>query len=312
MATEQEGTQGVGSEEDSGTINIPSDAVHPDQANSPHPTLAQVHQVKINGESREMTTAQLISEAQKSVSADERFQQASQMAKENAVAITTFADMKEFFGDKDPDAFRRVGAAMGVPSERIESALRDNLGEEGDEDSDEDVVASYDKEIASRGKTQPHKSKPDLIDIDGLTPDIQRVLLKVEEERMSGITQKALDKDDSVRYNMNRLSPEGQKAMRKYVDEKIDGRIAKSRDKDFGDGTHILPGVIQELKDHMEALGISGSQNPMGLGRSPGGGDSEIYPEKKPDHVSSLEEDDFERNILDTMAYHHSRAGQAQ
>ncbi len=307
MATEQEGTQGVGTEENSGTIQIPQDSVHPDQANAPHPTMAQVHQVKVNGETKEATTAQLIEAYQKGTAADERFQQAAQQSKDNAAAITVHADLKAWFGNKDPDAFRRLGEAMGSSNEEIEGALERSLGD--DEEGDKDVVAEYDKEIASRGTTQPHSDNSGPIDYSRLSPDIQRVLREAEQTRMAGITQKALDKDEFISYNMKRLSPEGQKAMRQYVDEKVDGRLAQNRG-DFGDGTQILPGVLQEVKTHMEALGTPGAQNPMGLGRSPGGGDSEIYPKQKPDHVSSSEGDAFEQNILETLAFHNSRAGQ--
>lgn len=307
MATEQEGTQGVGTEEDSGTIQIPAESVHPDLANAPHPTMAQVHQVKVNGETKEATTAQLIEAYQKGTSADERFQQAAQQTKENAAAITAYTDIQTWFKDKDPDAFRRLGAAMGASEEEIEGALRNNSG--SDEESDEDVVAEYDKEIASRKPTQPHSGDSAPIDYSRLSPDIQRVLREAEQTRMAAITQKALDKDEVISYNMKRLSPEGQKAMRQYVDEKVNGRLAQNRG-DFGDGTQILPVVLQEVKAHLEALGTPGAQNPMGLGRSPGGGDSEIYPKQKPDHVSSLEGDAFEQSILETMAYHQSRAGQ--
>lgn len=309
MALGQEGTQGVGTEEDSGTIQIPTESIHPDQSSAPHPTMAQVHQVKVNGETKEATTAQLIEAYQKGTSADERFQQAAQQTKDNAEAITTHADLQAWFKDEDPDAFRRLGAAMGASDEKIEGALRNNLGD--DEESDENVVASYDKEIASRGATQPHSDNSGPIDYSRLAPDLQRVMREAEQTRMAGITQKALDNDEFISYNMKRLSPEGQKAMRNYVDEKVNGRLAQNRG-DFGDGTQILPVVLQEMKAHLEALGTPGAQNPMGLGRSPGGGDSEIYPMQKPDHVPSSEGDAFDQNVLETMAYHHARAGQAQ
>ncbi len=213
------------------------------------------------------------------------------------------------FKDGDIDAFRRLGAQYGVPGdevERIAARTFSNQDEGEDEDSDEEVVKSYLKEeAAAAAKTRSHLEGP--IDYSKLSPDVQRVLREAEKTRIDGIVQNALDKDEVIAYNINAQTPEGRRAIRDYVDEKIRGRL-DSFNGDFGDGSRILAEVLPEIKTHLQALGTPGKRTYTGLGHAPGGGDTEVYPTKLPDHVSSTEGDAFEQNVLETMIYHQSKA----
>jgi hypothetical protein len=251
-----------------------------------------------------VTTEQLIERAQKGQAAEERFQAAAKEAKENAAAIASHEDLRAVIMEGDIDALRRIGVAHGIPEDEIERIAARSMG--GEKESDENVVEQYDREIQGQG-TRSREGEPGPVSYDRLAPDIQRALRNVEQGRMEKIVREAIDSDKDLAYNIGRHSTEGQSAIRAMVDEKIRGRLA-SYGGDFGDGTHILAEILPEVKAHLQALGIPGARGPVGLGQSPGGGDTEVYPRKKPDHVSSQEGDAFEQNILETLAYHQSKA----
>lgn len=300
--------QAGGSDEDVGTIQIPNEQVHPALANSPHPDMAQVHNVKVNGREEQWTTAQLIEKAQKGQAAEEKFQEAAQERKGNARATAIEEDLQIVIdgGEDAADAFRRIGEAYKVPADHMEKLVAQSFG--GNEESDEDVVDQYSREIQG---TRSRDGDKEVVSYDRLSPDVQRALRKVEQGRMEEIVRKTLDKDENLSYNIGQHTPEGQRAIRQYVDEKIRGRLA-AYGGDFGDGSRILAEVLPEVREHLQALGTPGTRGSMGLGPSPGGGDTEVYPKQKPDHVSSTEGDAYEQNILETMAYHQARAEQGR
>lgn len=294
--------------DEAGLVNIPQDQVHPALANAPHPAQAQTYPVTINGRQENWDIGKLIAEAQTGAAGREAFQQAATTRKENARALAIEEDMKAVFEDGDIDAFRRIGAQYGIPGDEVEAiAQRTFAGQEDEgDDEDEDVVNEYFEQ--SQGQpTRSRPATPERVDYSKLSPDVQRVLREAEKTRIDGIVKNALDKDEIIAYNMDAQSPEGRSAIRDYVDEKIRGRL-DSFAGDFGDGTRILADVLPEIRAHLQALGTPGKRTHTGLGHAPGGGDTEVYPTKLPDHVPSTEGDAFEQNILETMAYHQSQA----
>lgn len=296
--------------DDAGLINIPTDQVHPVLRNSPHPNQAQTFQVTVNGRQEDWTLDKLIAEAQQATAGRERFQEASQIRKEAAKALAIQEDMELVFKEGDLDAFRRIGAAYGIPGDEVEAIAQRTFAqddEDNDDDDDDNVVQSYLKEevAAKAAKTRSRQDGP--VDYSRLSPDVQRVLREAEKTRIDGIVKNALDKDEIIAYNMDAQTPKGRRAIRDYVDEKIRGRL-DSFNGDFGDGSRILADVLPEVRAHLQALGTPGKRTHAGLGHAPGGGDTEVYPTKLPDHVPSTEGDAFEQNILETMAYHQAQA----
>ncbi len=287
------------------TIQIPQDSVHPALANAPHPQQTQTYPVNINGRIEQWDMQKLVAEAQTGAAGREKFQEAAETRKESAKALALEEDMKAVFEDGDLDAFRRVGAHFGVPGDEVEEIAQKAFGEE--EDEDEDPAGEYQKQAsqAKEGRQAGVDSKP--VSYDKLSPDLQRVVRIGEQQRIDKIVELALDKDEKIAYNMEAHDQTGREAIRSYVDEKIRGRLA-SFNGDFGDGTRILSEVLPEIREHLEALGTPGQRTTTGLGPSPGGGDTEVYPKTLPDHVSSSEGDAFEQSILETMAYHQSQA----
>ncbi len=288
-------------------VNIPSDQIPPAIAKAPHPDQTQTYPVTINGRVENWTMEKLTTEAQTGAAGREKFQEAAEVRKEAAKALAIQEDLEMVFKDRDVDAFRRIGAQYGVPGDEVEEIAARTFGdEEEDEEGDEDVVNSYLKEeAAAAAKTRSRQEGP--IDYSKLSPDVQRVLREAEKTRIDGIVGNALDKDETIAYNMNAQTPDGRRAIRDYVDEKIRGRL-DSFNGDFGDGSRILAEVLPEIKTHLQALGTPGQRTRTGLGQAPGGGDTEVYPSKLPDHVSSTEGDAFEQNVLETMAYHQAQA----
>lgn len=293
--------------DETGLVQIPNDQVHPDLANSPHPAQTTTYPVQINGRVENWTLEKLTSEAQTAAAGREAFQDAAKTRKENAKAIAIQEDLEMVFKDNDIDAFRRLGAQYGVPGDEVELIAARAFGTDEDNDTEDGkVVDTYRKdEEAGKDKTRSRPEGP--VDYSKLSPDLQRVLREAEKTRIDKKVTDALDKDEIIAYNMNAQTPEGRQAIRDYVDEKIRGRL-NSFNGDFGDGTRILAEVLPEIKAHLQALGTPGKRTHTGLGHAPGGGDTEVYPSKMPDHVPSTEGDAFEQNILETMAFHQAQA----
>lgn len=295
-------------EDDSTTLQIPSDSVHPAQSNAPHPDQTRLYPVVVNGKEEQWTIEKLTTEAQTGAAGREKFQEAAAIRKESAKALAIQEDLEMVFKDGSVDAFRRIGAQMGVPGDQVEEIAKKTFGVGDNED--EDVVNDYYEESSKAnkaGKTDTRSRDDGPIDYSRLSPDVQRVLREAEKTRIEGIVGNALDKDEIIAYNMTAQTPEGRTAIRQYVDEKIRGRL-DSFNGDFGDGARILAEVLPEIREHLQALGTPGNRTHTGLGPAPGGGDTEVYPAKLPDHVSSSEGDAFEQNVLETMAYHQTQA----
>lgn len=303
-AGDSEQVKNSAQEDQTGLVNIPQDSVPSVIANAPHPDQTRTYDVVVNGKKESWPLDKLISEAQTSAAGREKFAEAAVIRKDASKAIAIQEDMEAVFKEGDIDAFRRIGAAYGIPGDEVEKiAQRAFSGE-----NDEDVVDEYFKESVENAKNQDTRSRStDKVDYSRLSPDIQRALRGVENTRINGIVQKALDKDEKIAYNMEQQSPEGRTAIRQYVDEKIGGRLA-SFGGDFGDGTRILAEVLPEIREHLQALGTPGNKTTMGLGHAPGGGDTEVHPRQKPDHVASTEGDAWEQNMLETMQYHQQQA----
>jgi hypothetical protein len=295
-------------DDDSTTLQIPKDQVHPNLANSPHPDQTKTYPVVVNGKQENWTLEKLTQEAQTGAAGREKFQEAAAVRKENAKALAVNEDMELVFkgGQDGLDAFRRIGASQGVPGDQVEEIAKRTFASE-DEDEDEDVVESYFKESSEADSKTTRSREPGPVGYDSMTPDVQRVLREAEKVRIEGIVGNALDKDETIAYNMKAQTPEGRLAIRQYVDEKIHGRLPLFNG-DFGDGTRILAEVLPEIRTHLQALGTPGQRTHTGLGQAPGGGDTEVHPKTLPDHVPSTEGDAFEQNILEEMAFRHDQA----
>jgi len=277
-------------------------------APNPTPPIMQVQgdpqpqRYIVNGKEVTVTPDQYQTLIQKGLAADEKFREAAEIRKEAERAIATQEDLKQVILDGDVDAFRRMGANLGIPGTEIEAEIQRLFGDEDEEDEDDESAPTPPKRQA-----QPEKRKLELSDFP---PDVQRLMLQAERQRIDGIVTKALDKSERVRYNMEQFDEKGRQALRDLVDEKIRGRLAATNG-DFGDGTYILRDVIPEVERIIEAIASPTRKvAPLGVGPSPGGDGLDVYPTKLPDHVPSTD-GSFEQNILETLAYHHANAQRA-
>ncbi len=308
MATEPTPTGGSVQPDPNGvpTINIPQDAVPTLLQNAPHPDQTRTYPVVVNGRAEQWTLEKLTTEAQTGAAGREAFQTAADQRKENARAIAVEEDLAQVFKDGDADAFRRLGATYGMDGTKVEELLKGGIESEEGEEEDEQVVATYLKEQADAIRSRKTDDVEVPINYSRFTPDVQRLLREGEKARIDKIVKIALDKDETIAYNMEAHTKEGRAAIREYVDEKIRGRL-DSHAGDFGDGTRILAEVLPEIRTHLQALGIPGERTQTGLGHAPGGGDIEIHPTKLPEHVPSTEGDAFDQNVLETLAFHQSQ-----
>lgn len=302
-ATPQGGSQQT--QRADGTIDIPVGAVPDAIRTAPHPQQTQVFTLKRGEETMQVTAEKLVEMAQKGWNADVVTQQAREKEKAAERALAIQDDLEAVIRSGDVDAFRRMGAAMGIPGTEVEEAARNIWG-----DGEDDEVETTEDEPwqATRGKAAPQSSQ---VDFKALPPDVQRILLRAEKQRIDEIIDAALDSDEKVRYNMEQYDEKGRSAIRSLVEEKVRGRLAATNG-DFGDGSHILRDVLPEVRTLLEALGSPRRQTPaLGMGLAPGGGDLEVYPKKQPDHVPSSD-GSFEQHILETLAFNQGNAERAK
>jgi hypothetical protein len=264
-----------------GVIQADQGSIPPQIANAPHPTVT-LHTLKKGDETVEVTTEKLIEMAQKGWNADARTQAASEREKKAEAALSLQAEIDEVMESEDPDAFRRLGERLQVPQDQVE-----------------EIVNQYWEGEDEEGEVQPVDGP---VGIDRLAPDVQRALQLVERNRIGEIVKAALDNDETVRYNMEQRDAKGQQAIRDFVNDKVRGRLVESNG-DFGDGSRILREILPEVRQHLEALGIPQKPNTLGFGPAPGGGDTEVYPDKRPDYVPSTEGADFEEHITETLRF---------
>jgi hypothetical protein len=318
--------------------NIPASAVPPQLASAPHPYEQQTTEIVVDGQKQVVTHARLVELAQKGVSSDARYQEASSKSREADAAINFKADMDLLAETGDINAFRRAGASMGLSGDEVEEAARvvyEQMNEgssnsPGSEGFDENSL--YDDHVEGHGgnvgagtggnvaqqiaaltavvqKMQGQLSGKQT-GFSDLSDDLQTVIGDAEEIRVDKIIQNTLDKDEVLAYYMTVYDAKGQKAIRDMIDEKVRGRLDASDGK-FGDGTRILREVVPEVRERLEALGTPQRAIPqMGLGPAPGGqSGADIHPRKQPEHVPSTEAG-FEEHIADTLVHNLFKAQQ--
>jgi len=221
-------------------------------------------------------------------------------------ALSLQEDLEAVIQSGDVDAFRRMGAVMGIPVAEVEASAASIWGDGSDDDDADEVETTVKRERGTKAAVTPSQ-----VDFSQFPADIQRLLLRAEKTRIDEIIDAALDSSAKVTYNMEQYDAKAQKAVRSLVEEKVRGRLNASNG-DFGDGSHILQSVIPEVELLLEALGSPRRQtSALGMGHAPGGGDLEVYPTKKPDHVSSGD-GAFEQNILEELAYNHGNLSRSK
>jgi len=304
-ATKKTAGQGE-AQDDDGAITIEKSDVHPAMLTAKPKSEGQLYTLRRGDEVQQVTEEELVRRAQIGWNGERLAQEAAEIRKDASKSIAADEDMRAVFEDNDVDAFRRLGAKYGVESAQVEAIAKRSFEDSGaEDDEDEDIVEDYYTE--SRAGKVARSQEDSQVSYQDLSPDVQRVVQKVEKERIDEIVNNALDNDEEIAYNMEARDDKGRVAIRTYVDDKIQGRL-QAFGGDFGDGTRILGEILPELREHLQALGTPGQRTQMGLGQAPGGGDTEIYPRKLPDHVSSTEGEDFEQHIFDTMKYHQGQA----
>ncbi len=282
-----------------GSLEVPINAVPDAIRNSPTRNQTQLHTLKRGDETVEVTTEKLIEMAQKGWNADVTTQHAREAEKAAARALTIQEDLEAVIKSGDVDAFRRMGAAMGIPGNEVETAAASIWGDGSEDEEDEEEAPTPQKRQVPQ---QPQK-----VDFSQFPPDVQRLLLRAEKARIDEIVQSALDSSEKVSYNMEQYENEKERkaalsAIRALVEDKVRGRLNASNG-DFGDGSHILKEVLPEVESLLEALGSPRRRTPsLGMGLAPGGGDIEVYPKKQPNHVPSSD-GNFEQHILEQLAF---------
>lgn len=249
----------------------------------------QVVTLKVDKEVKEMTLGQLKAQVQKGLSADKRFQEASDLRKEAEEALIIRSDVATMLqgGEDAVGAFERVASKMGISKEEIEEVKG---------------TLTVGEQTPGAGAKPAGQEEEVPVGIQDLAPELQRAFLDAEQGRVEKIIQKSLDKDEDMCYYMKRYDADGQKAVRAMVDREITRRLAQS-DGDFGDGARILSQVLPDVKDILKKVGSPERETPPrgGLGPAPGGG-SGVHPAEAPKHVASTDPG-FEQNITDLM--HH-------
>lgn len=313
-------------------LNIPASSVPPGMANAPHPYQQQTTEIMVDGTRQTVTHDRLVELAQKGVSSDSRFQEASAKSKEADSAIALKADLELLAETGDISAFRRAGASMGLTGDEVEEAAQivyEDMGETLDGETTSPGEVDFGVDTGYEGPpNRPGGSMAVRVEaleaalskatalLEGrrmgfgdLDETLQTVVVDVEQARVNKIIEKTLDSDEVIAYYMTAYDAKGQQAIRDMIDEKVRGRLDAS-DGQFGDGTQILREVVPEVRSTLEALGTPHRDTPqMGLGPSPGGQGADIYPRKTPDHIG-VTEAGFEEHIAEVLAHNMFKAQQ--
>jgi len=246
---------------------------------------------------------------QKGLAADDKFREASEMRKEAEQGIRLQHDLEQIIQAGDVDAFRRMGAAMGIPAPDVEEAAQKVWGD-GSEDEEWEDRSQRPSNRVNLSTPKARNSKTQ-VDFDSLDAPTKRLLVRAEKQRIDEIIGLGLDTSEIIRYNMKEYDEDGKKAIRELVEDKVRGRLP-AFGGDFGDGSAILPGIIKDVEATLKALGSQRrSISPLSMGSSPGGGDLGVYPTKKPDHVSS-QDAGFESHIAEQLAFNMAQAQRAE
>src|SRR3990172_9273565 len=105
-------------------------------APNPTPPIMQVQgdpqpqRYIVNGKEVTVTPDQYQTLIQKGLAADEKVREAAEIRKEAERAIATQEDLKQVILDGDVDAFRRMGANLGIPGTEIEAEIQRLFGDE--------------------------------------------------------------------------------------------------------------------------------------------------------------------------------------
>ncbi len=300
--------------------NIPATNVPPGMAMNPGPAHERAGAtLNVHGQKVPLSYEQLVTAAQKGLAADANFQAASETSRKAASAIEFQEDMRLVAESGDADAFRRAGASLGIPGDKVEESIRliDEQYGDGDGTPDENRVFDGDTSRRGQGRT-PEQWAQELaqvksslenrqIGFEQVSPDLQTALIHVEQERISRIVEKSLDSDDVLRYYIANYDEKGKDAIRGMIDDKIRGRL-DAADGQFGDGKQIMQEIIPEVRALVEAIGTPERSTPqMGLGPAPGSQGPAVYPTKPPDHVSSTDAG-FEEHIVEALAHNIHKA----
>lgn len=281
------------------TVNTPNQSTTDVITGTQRP---ETYTLTVNGKEQVLDRDGLVKAAQRGMAADERFQEAAELAKASQRAIAFQADLEAAYRENDEDAFRRVSASLGAPQEEIEQIVATSPHFQGGdpEDPEEDVVEGY--------LQQDRNVEPDPVGYGDLAPELQNALARTEGAYIEKAVTDALDLDEEMRYNMKDLSDEGKGVVRDMVKREVQGRLRTRQERgetaDFGDGTEYFKEAVPAVKRVLAALTPKRTHGAMSMGRSPDGG-GDVHPRKKPEYVSTLDgEADWTQNVMEEMMWH--------
>ncbi len=290
-----------------GAVQVHESAIPPQvlDAIKAEATEAGMIPLKINGEERSVSPQELIKMAQRGAAADQKFQEASIKMKEAEAALSLQADLRALGEDGSDDAFRRLGRASGMTEAQVEDVIAANghrRPQESSDDEDDDVNIDGPTAVDLQNAVDQMRNRK--LGFSQLTPDLQKVLVDVENNRIEQIVTKTLDNDTKMQYHMSRLGDAGKAQAMNLIRDGISRQLDNSGSQ-FGDGAQILPVVFEQVSGLLDAFGTSNGTTPSigGLGPAPGGSGAEVHRKEPPPYVSSANMPDFEDHITKQIAY---------
>lgn len=241
-------------------------------------------QLKVYGETKDVPIEELIKLAQKGMAADARFQEVAGKEKRLAELEAQDSDFK-LMQDGDLDAFRRLGAAAGIPGDYVEEAARavfENYGDTEEYEEEEEEV-----DPVTEWRQQRQRGEPRTVGYGDLDPEMRELTYGLVKERTANMIQAGLDNDKVIGYYMKNAKPEHVKAVRDMADELLKGRLALTKG-DFTKMGELVPEMVNRLRPLVESFSATRQTNPIGLGGAPGDGIGNAPPTKQPDHVPSF------------------------
>lgn len=267
--------------------NKPAAEGTPNPDPQPNPLKPETWTLKVYGEDVPKTKEEVIALAQKGVAADRAFQEAAAIKAKAENALVLQESLLALQSGFDPAVARKALGAMGLTGEDLEAAVE---------------AAKAQVEASQQVATQPNQGnvppqKPSKIKYQDLSPELQAYYVEREQERQNKLLEAAIAKDSVLQYNYKK-APEklinlGQRVLRRRVFE---------TGREIGDGTHIMPEVVGELRAILQDFGTPGPPS-AGLGPAPSSEGTSLYPTKEPKRPSVTDTQGHEDYIVKKMGH---------
>lgn len=253
-------------------------------------SAADTHEIKVNGETRTVTTAELVELAQKAEGAEAKFKEASEIRKKAGDALRQ-QELITRLGDSDHEPteaeIRELAGMIGVDPKEFAEYMK----------GDSEPEAKPDKK---GGEGEIKLSKEQVAEVLGIDPAEAKSILEYSRQRhiedakkeIRKTSDNAVEKDDVFgKMIVGEDKDDRLLAIKDLVAEDVLRRIQDG--EPFG--AELVAASVQKIRAYLKRVGIPGKpdQYPVTLGLGPGSGlPADVQSETPIKRVSAAEDGD--------------------